>query len=205
MIKQVDKMQQILGTKLISLIEFSRGSKREYILITKGFQYETLKPLRKLIKKFPVMIFTQEDFEGGVDVFPVDMALIKEDHVLLAGKDLVSGIEIKSSDLRHHLEYSLRSQRVYLKTQAVYEGAKKLAPKVYGTIHPNLIAALIYKKSKSAKIKLTEGIDLHKSIKEVYGIDTKVLDHLKDPRSHAPEKLLRETDTLLTELINHIN
>ena len=155
----IAKLKEILGASFISLLEYKNGLLMQYVLVVKDFKFEDTEALRGVIKKYPVLIFTKEDFVGGVDVFPLDIMLMKHNYLLLAGEDLLEKVIIDKKDLRHHLEYVLRSQRIYLKTQATYQGAKKIVKVVYNTIYPNLVAALYYRMQK-----FEEGEMLHKAL-----------------------------------------
>jgi len=197
---KIDKLKQLLGSALISLIEYENGIEIQYILVVKDFKFSNCPQLRKLIKKFKTLIFTREDFIGGIDVFPIDMALMKQNHLLLHGEDLLTSIKVDNQDLRHHLEYSLRSQRIHLKTEATYSGTKEIVKSIYSTIYPNLAAAVIYKRGE-----LPEGETLHKELSEAFSVDTTVLNKLKSYKQHDRVELIRDTDKLLSDLINKIN
>ena len=84
----------------------------------------------KLGHNVPVY-FTVDEVENAVDVFPIEFNQMKRARKVLFGKDLLADIEISNDNLRHQVEFELRSKllmlrRHYIPASASVEGLERL-------------------------------------------------------------------------------
>ncbi len=75
--------------------------------------------------------FTVSELQNAADVFPIEFHQMEVAHKVLFGTDVLAGLKISDSFLRHQAEYELRSKLVQLRRQyipasASVEGLKNL-------------------------------------------------------------------------------
>jgi len=68
-------------------------------------------------KNPPPLLMTEDEFRGSTDVFPMEIADIRDAHVLLHGADPFAGVEIRAEDLRLQLERELKGAWIRLRTR----------------------------------------------------------------------------------------
>src|SRR5690606_4620643 len=73
--------------------------------------------------------FTVSELRNAADVFPIEFHQMEDARRVLYGKDVLDGVVISDSFLRHQAEYELRSQLLLLRRSyiAVSESAEGLA------------------------------------------------------------------------------
>lgn len=72
----------------------------------------------KLGHSVPVY-FTADEVANATDVFPIEFNQIKRARKVLFGEDLLAGIEISNENLRHQVEFELRSKILMLRRQYI--------------------------------------------------------------------------------------
>ncbi len=141
--KFVDSLKNTIGENLVSIILFGSrarnldsSSKSDFnlLLVLKSSRYELLELLDKgLLKRWvnqrnPVpLIFTEGEFKKSNDVFPIEFEDIISNHKVLFGKDVLSGLKIDNSNLKHQCEYELKSKLVRLRQHWLVNRRKKKA------------------------------------------------------------------------------
>jgi hypothetical protein len=68
-------------------------------------------------KNPPPLVMSEREFRGSADVFPMELADIRDAHVILYGTDPFAGVEISHADLRLQLERELKSAYIRLRTR----------------------------------------------------------------------------------------
>lgn len=78
----------------------------------------------------PPLVLGDEEFRDSADVFPMELADMRDAHVLLHGADPFAGLEISPRDLRLQLERELKGAWIRLRTRYLALGAdgKELEP-----------------------------------------------------------------------------
>ena len=59
--------------------------------------------------------FTLEEVEDAADVFPIEFQQMKRARKLLFGRDVLNGVDISNENLRHQVEFELRSKLLRLR------------------------------------------------------------------------------------------
>jgi len=72
--------------------------------------------------RFTPLVLTRHNLESSADVFPIDFLDLKERRGLLTGTDLLAGLEVPLSHLRHQCEYELRSRFIGLRQAFLRSG-----------------------------------------------------------------------------------
>lgn len=123
-------LKTIYGEELVSVVlygscasnEFQPGFSNVNLLIV--LEDTTLKNLAKasgllrkgLYRRFNCLFFTPDYIKSSTDVFPVEFLDIKENYVIIYGKDLLSGLEIDRKNLRFQCEQELKAKLINLKS-----------------------------------------------------------------------------------------
>lgn len=68
-------------------------------------------------KNPPPLLMSAAEFRDSADVFPIELADIRDAHVLLHGADPFEGVTIRDADLRLELERELKSAYIRLRTR----------------------------------------------------------------------------------------
>jgi hypothetical protein len=72
----------------------------------------------KLGHNVPVY-FTAKEVENASDVFPIEFHQMKRARKVLYGRDVLAGIDISNENLRHQVEFELRSKLIMLRRQYI--------------------------------------------------------------------------------------
>ncbi len=140
-----DELVQKAGANLVSLVIYGSLATGEYY---KRSDYNTLIVLNEIglaeltaisgvIKKWvksgnPIpMVFTEETIKMSMDVFPLEFLDIKENHIIIHGKDIFKKLKINTKNLRLEVERELKASflrliRAYLMTQGKTKDLKEL-------------------------------------------------------------------------------
>jgi hypothetical protein len=68
------------------------------------------------------LVLTETQIRGSLDVFPAEFHDLAARRALLAGEDVLSGLVISDANLRHQIEYELRSKIVGLRQAYLLAG-----------------------------------------------------------------------------------
>ena len=191
--KETEKIKQILGENLVSLVAYNNGDETRQLAVCKTINLNTLTNLRQLIDK-PI-IFTEEEIKNATDVFPVEFLNIKRHHVLLHGNDIFSDLEINKANLRHQLEFEFRSKLVHLRQSYLHSDGEDIDEIILGAI-PTLapiIGALLYMKDMPIKYSV-------ENFKSLHGIDTQILIDIHNIRI-GKTKLAKDRNEYISKLI----
>ncbi len=78
-------------------------------------------------KNPPPLLMSEDEFRGSTDVFPMELADIRDAHVVLHGGDPFAGLEIRPEDLRLQLERELKGAWIRLRTRYLTESGDAAA------------------------------------------------------------------------------
>ncbi|MDD5772054.1 MAG: hypothetical protein PHX78_01145 [bacterium] len=103
-------------------LDFIEGkSNINILLIVKDPDLSLFQPVLKLFENYakkglvPPLIFTSEEIKNSADVFPIEFLDIKENHILLFGKDLFVDLDIPVGNLRLQCESELKGKIIRLR------------------------------------------------------------------------------------------
>ncbi|HCJ67538.1 MAG TPA: hypothetical protein DHV62_09555 [Elusimicrobia bacterium] len=121
-----------LGENLIALILYGSAVKGENVpkqsdvnvmVVLSELTLEKLSSLETIIHngqrkaKINPVFWTEEELKNSADVFPVEFLDIKEKYRILYGKDIFSEITVNTKNLRHQLEFELRSKLLRMRNE----------------------------------------------------------------------------------------
>lgn len=176
MTTEIEKIKEILGDNLVSLVEYQTGTDVTHLAVCRDLDFETLQKLKQL-EEIPLLL-TKKELVDGVDVFPIEFLNIKQHHTILHGEDFLKDIHVSKEHLRHQLEFEIRSKLIHLRGEYLQYKDKDLEALILAavpTLAP-LLGALLYLKN------LQDTPDMFTAVSDGYGVDTHVLKDIYDIR-----------------------
>lgn len=134
------KLLDIHKENILSILLYGSATGKFYVpkesdinlmVIFKDLEFTQLKSSLKLVnegipKKINAPLFLSlAHIESSKDVFPVEFLEIKENHVLLYGKDLFTGIDIDQKHIRLICEREIKGKLIRLRQAYLEVGLKK--------------------------------------------------------------------------------
>ena len=129
--KFTEELKESLKEKLVSVALYGSATKGEHIpkksdlnvlVILKQVSLNAISQNLKLIRRVrskaninPVF-WSEEEITGARDVFPVEFEDIKANHKIIYGTDPFGNLAITNRNLRHQLEFELRSKLLRLRS-----------------------------------------------------------------------------------------
>lgn len=132
--KFIEELKTICSNNLKSIVLYgSRASGEDtekhsdynLLFIVKDISFHHLKSLNKIMKSWikkgnqAPLIWTTERLSKSTDVFPIEFYDMKDHHKVLYGEDPFKDIEIKDTNLRHELEFELKSKLLKLQQRYI--------------------------------------------------------------------------------------
>jgi hypothetical protein len=120
------------GDELVSVVLYGSAARGEYregvsdlnlLVLLRDTAAATLRRGSALARAWgaaknpPPLVMSEREFRGSADVFPMELADIRDAHVVLYGADPFAGVEIRPADLRLQLERELKGAYIRLRTR----------------------------------------------------------------------------------------
>ncbi|MBI4649821.1 hypothetical protein HY745_00685 [Candidatus Desantisbacteria bacterium] len=116
------------------------------LLIVKDTNLLLFQPVLNLFENYakkglvPPLFFTSEEIKNSTDIFPIEFLDIKENHILLFGKDTFINLDIPISNLRLQCESELKGKIIRLRQIYLERGQKsKEIEKIIGSTFSSFI------------------------------------------------------------------
>ena len=137
-----EAVKTVLGAHLRSVILYGsavagdhagKGSDYNVLIVADGFDMDALEALSKPFNKWTAQgnpaprLFTEKQLLNSCDVFPIEMLDMQQSHRVLAGADILAGVEILRANLRHQVEFELRVKLLALRGGCVGSGCDRIA------------------------------------------------------------------------------
>ena len=130
----IDDLKATHGKNLAAVILYGSAATGDFV--PKQSDYNILIALRKITPKdlrnahptirewhklgHPVPVyFTVSELQNAADVFPIEFHQMEAARKILYGSDVLAGVEISNENLRHQVEYELRSKLILLRRQYI--------------------------------------------------------------------------------------
>jgi hypothetical protein len=129
----------------------------------------------------PPLCFTPERLVQSADVFPIELLDMQDNHQVLFGTDPLVDIQISKSNLRHQLEYELKSKLIVLREEYLATGGdNKIVQKLLVTSLANFLvlfrAALRLHEPTVPPLKL----EAMRSLSKRYGFSAQVFETIHE-------------------------
>ncbi len=183
-------MSDIHGDNLISVFVYGSAAGENYIpkisdinsvFVFKDLKFSIFKSSLKVVssgifKKIAAPLFLTKDYiNSSLDVFPIEFLDMKENHILLYGEDILSGLEVKGEHIRLFCEQQIkgkliRIRQAYLEVGLKKKGLEALLKESLNSLIP-IFRNLIRLKGKQPPIGKTEII---RQVCQIFGLDENV-------------------------------
>ena len=126
----LEKMVELQGDNLITAAVYGSAASGDFspkssdlnlLLICRRVDLETLKKCLKLVargrkKQITAPLFlTREHLDTSADVFPMEFLEFKENHLLVYGEDLLSGLRVDLKNLRYQCEEQIKGKLIRIR------------------------------------------------------------------------------------------
>ena len=125
-------LQRIFGARLQSLVAYGAADDPDGVhtlALVDRLEFQDLaacaprtRDWRRVGAAVPLLL-SREEFLRTLDVFPVEYGGIIASHQLIAGQDLLRGLEVNEADLRRGCELQAKSHLIHLREGYVETGA----------------------------------------------------------------------------------
>ena len=124
------------GSELVSVVLYGSAARGEFyegmsdlnvLVLLRDTASATLRRGAALARAWadaknpPPLVMGEAEFQGSGDVFPIELADIRDAHVLLHGADPFPGLVIRPEDVRLQLERDLKAGYIRLRTRYLTE------------------------------------------------------------------------------------
>ena len=224
----VDNLKDVYGSNLISVMLYGSAASGEYSGKHSNVNVAIILPdasLSSIAKTLPFinkrkflminpMFFTEDYIKRSTDVFPIEFMDLKENHIILYGKDVLEDIEIDIKNMRFQCEQEIKSKiinikRLYLRTANMNILKNILFKSITSSIH--ILRNLIRLKGKTPPYAKGEVLD---KVAQEFQIDIaslqKILDAKKNNLKLKPPEIknlfssFMETLEAVSDKIDHI-
>ncbi|MCK5654865.1 MAG: hypothetical protein KAI03_01070 [Candidatus Aureabacteria bacterium] len=139
-IPYIKKMSDIHGDNLIAVFVYGSAAGENYIpkvsdinsvFVFKNFEFSVLRSSlsvvsKGIVKKIAAPLFLTKDYiNSSLDVFPIEFLDMKENHILLYGEDIFTGLEIKGEHIRLFCEQQVKGKLIRIRQAYLEVGLKK--------------------------------------------------------------------------------
>ena len=152
----LEKLVELLGDNLITAAVYGSAASGDFslkssdlnlLLICQRVDLETLKKCLKLVERgrkkhiTAPLFLTREHLDTSADVFPMEFLEFKENHLLVYGEDLLSGLQVDLKNLRYQCEEQIkgkliRIRQVYLEVGRRRKGIEALLKESLSSLMP---------------------------------------------------------------------
>ncbi|MFH1504986.1 MAG: hypothetical protein ABIH08_06350 [Candidatus Omnitrophota bacterium] len=133
-------MLNIHGDNLISVFVYGSAAGEDYIpkisdinsvFVFKNINFSVFKNSLNMVskgifKKIAAPLFLTKNYiNSSLDVFPIEFLDMKENHILLYGEDILSGLKIKGGHIRLFCEQQIKGKLIRIRQAYLEVGLKK--------------------------------------------------------------------------------
>lgn len=224
----INKIKEVFKENLKSVVLYgSRASGEEVkkysdynlLIILNEIKLYDLKIFAKPVKNWrkygnPVpLIFTGSSFKKSADVFPIEFLEMKEHNKILYGNNPFEGLNIEYKNLRHEIEFELKSKLLKLREGYILTDGKQ--DKIRGLLVSSISTFLtLFREVIRLKLENppSKRIDALMKISELTGINTssfililKMKENIKEPKKPVPETIFEEYIGEIEKVIDFID
>ncbi len=212
------KLWDVYGDDLISIILYGSVARGEFIakhsninllVILKDTSLDSLSKISKIINapRFRTLnpfFFAEEYMARSTDVFPIEFLDMKENYLLIYGKDALEDIRIDTRNLRFQCEHELKAKlinikRLYLRARGERELKNIMFQSFTSLVH--LLRNLIRLKGKIPSCAKEEFI---KEISREFDIDDSVFDKIYAAKKGNIKLSYKDADALFYDFVKEL-
>ena len=208
-------LQNFYGNNLVSVILYGSAASGEYAgkrsnvniaVILNDTSLSSLAKCSRLLNKRKFLIispvfFTEDYIKHSTDVFPIEFIDMKENHVLLYGKDILNEITIGIKNLRFQCEQELKSKilnikKLYIRIRNKFILKNILFKSFTSSLH--ILRNLVRLKGREPSYRKEEVID---EISKEFAVDLSCLRKILDAKNKNTRLRYKDIDELFACLV----
>ena len=216
----LETMLKAHGDNVLSVFIYGSAASGTYIkgisdinsaIVFRELKFPTLKKSLKIVSKgisasvSAPLFLTREYISSSLDVFPIEFMDMKENHILVYGEDILSGITVRGEHTRLFCEQQLKGKLVrireaYLEVGLSRKGMVSLLKESLNSLIPvfrNLIRL-------KGEVPPADKTGIIKSLSAIFGLDGEMFLHIH--RSSAKQEKIAsgEEDGLTDSFISEV-
>ncbi len=211
----VANLKNIYSDQLVAIVLYGSAASGEYAgrhsnvnlaVILKDTSIQSLKKASRFINKnrFSIinpLFFTEDYIKKSTDVFPIEFLDIKENHIILYGKDAFGDLQIGIKNLRFQCEQELKSKilrikKPYLKVRNKVILKNLLFKSFTSSLH--ILRNLVRLKGKMPSYKKEDVLD---EIAREFTVDVSALRKILDAKNENIRLSNKNIDELFASLV----
>ncbi len=213
-------MSNIHEDNLISIFVYGSAAGENYIpkvsdinsvFVFKDLKFSTFKSSLSVVskgifKKIAAPLFlTKSYINSSLDVFPIEFLDMKENHILLYGENILSGLEIKGDHIRLFCEQQIkgkliRIRQAYLEVGLKKKGLEALLKESLNSLIP-VFRNLIRLKGKQPSVNKAEII---RQLCHIFGLDENAFLPIYKDSTNDEKIANQEVVVFLEKFLNQI-
>lgn len=209
-------LKDIYGDELISVVLYGSAASGEFAgrhsniniaVVLKDASVRSMKKAAGLVKKRKYSVinpifFTEKHISESLDVFPIEFLDIKENHLLLHGRDVFADLRVDLKNLRFQCEQELKSKilnvkKIYLKADSKTFLKNLLFKSATSGLH--ILRNILRLKGKTPPYRKEDILD---AVSRELSVDCSGLKRIVDARNNNARLSSEEIDELFTQLID---
>ena len=187
----LESMIEIYGDEIVSVFIYGSAAAGGYTtgasdinsaFVLKDLKFSVLKKGLKTVSKginasvAAPLFLTKEYISSSLDVFPIEFIDMKENHILVCGQDVLSGLEIRGEHIRLFCEQQIkgklvRMRQAYLEVGLSRKGMLSLMKDSLNSLVP-VFRNLIRFKGENPPVSKAEILE---RLSALFGLDVEVL------------------------------
>ena len=213
--KFVEGLKYIYGDDLVSAVLYGSAASGEYsgkssninlAIVLKDASIPSIKKAsalagkRKFLNINPIF-FTEDHIKNSADVFPIEFLDIKENSILLHGKDLFRDLRVDTKHLRFQCEQELKSRilnikKAYLRISRGIFLKETLFKSLTSSL--NILRNIVRLKGKDPSYTKEAVID---EVGREFSVDVKDMKKILDARNGKIRLSRKETESLFADFV----
>jgi predicted nucleotidyltransferase len=216
----LETMLKTHGDNVVSVFVYGSAASGTYIkgisdinsaIVFRELKFPVLKKSLKIVSKgisasiSAPLFLTREYISSSLDVFPIEFMDMKENHVLVYGEDILSGIAVRGEHTRLFCEQQLKGKLVrireaYLEVGLSRKGMVSLLKESLNSLIP-VFGNLIRLKGEVSPADKTGIIE---SLSAIFGLDGEMLLHIHRSSAKQEKIISGEEDGLIDSFISEV-
>lgn len=211
----IDELKDVYADKLVSVVLYGSAASGEYIskhsninlaIVLKDASIPSIKMCARFVNKNKFLsvnpvFFTEDYVKRSLDVFPIEFLDIKENHIILHGKDVFKDIQIDLKNLRFQCEQELKSKilnikKLYLRNKNKLALKNILFKAVTSSLH--ILRNFVRLKGKEPSYRKDEILD---ELSGEFAVDVNPLKKILDAKNKNVRLNNKDIEELFTGLV----
>lgn len=215
----IQRLKDIYQQGLVSVIIYGSAASGEFkeahsninlLVILDNTSLDNLKKISNLInkiefQKFHPLFFTQDYLNNSTDVFPIEFLDMKENYLVLYGRNILRDLQVDIRNLRFQCEQELKAKLInikdfYLRNKNDKAAVSNLLFKSFNSVLHILRNLIRFKNKTPAYLKE----DILKQINQEFQINISTFNKILEARNKNLRLKIKEVESLLFAFVGEL-